>query len=91
MFTFKYLWIYIAIFHNLGITPKELLYQNNTRVLAQLLIDRLKIFYASSPMFNFFWLISVICASAVVDLTPDNFDKVVDGSKHVLVKFYAPW
>jgi len=26
-----------------------------------------------------------------LDLTPDNFDSVVDGSKHVFVKFYAPW
>jgi protein disulfide-isomerase A6 len=29
--------------------------------------------------------------SGVTVLTPDNFDKVVDGSKHVLVEFYAPW
>ncbi|KAL6766456.1 PDI2 [Auxenochlorella protothecoides x Auxenochlorella symbiontica] len=28
--------------------------------------------------------------SAVV-LTPENFDQVVNGGKHVLVKFYAPW
>jgi len=27
----------------------------------------------------------------VVDLTPDNFDKHVDGSKHTLVEFFAPW
>ncbi|ORX68593.1 disulfide isomerase [Linderina pennispora] len=27
----------------------------------------------------------------VVDLTPKNFKQVVDGSKDVLVKFYAPW
>ncbi|KAK9811741.1 hypothetical protein WJX72_009349 [[Myrmecia] bisecta] len=27
----------------------------------------------------------------VVDLTPDNFDKIVTGGKHVLVEFYAPW
>jgi len=26
-----------------------------------------------------------------VDLTPENFDSIVDGSKHVFVKFYAPW
>ncbi|KAI9595310.1 thioredoxin-like protein [Syncephalis fuscata] len=26
-----------------------------------------------------------------VVLTPDNFDKIVNGSKDVLVKFYAPW
>ncbi|ORZ38897.1 thioredoxin-like protein [Catenaria anguillulae PL171] len=33
----------------------------------------------------------VAVVANVVDLTPDNFDKVVDGSKHVLVEFYAPW
>ncbi|KAG2444788.1 hypothetical protein HXX76_001531 [Chlamydomonas incerta] len=27
----------------------------------------------------------------VHDLTPDNFDKIVNGAKHVLVEFYAPW
>jgi protein disulfide-isomerase A6 len=32
-----------------------------------------------------------ISASDVVDLTPDNFDTVVDGTKNVFVKFYAPW
>jgi len=30
-------------------------------------------------------------ASNVVILTPDNFDSVVDGSKNVLVEFFAPW
>ncbi|KAJ1733100.1 hypothetical protein LPJ72_003049 [Coemansia sp. Benny D160-2] len=29
--------------------------------------------------------------SGVVDLTAKNFKKIVDGSKDVLVKFYAPW
>lgn len=29
--------------------------------------------------------------SSVVALDKDSFDKVVDGSKHVLVEFYAPW
>ena len=29
--------------------------------------------------------------AAVVDLTPDNFDTVVNGDKNVLVEFYAPW
>jgi len=29
--------------------------------------------------------------SSVVDLTPANFDSVVDGSKHVFVEFFAPW
>lgn len=27
----------------------------------------------------------------VVDLTPDNFDQFVNGSKSALVEFYAPW
>jgi protein disulfide-isomerase-like protein len=27
----------------------------------------------------------------VVDLTPENFDKHVNGGKHALVEFYAPW
>jgi protein disulfide-isomerase A6 len=29
--------------------------------------------------------------SDVVVLTPENFDSVVDGSKHAFVEFYAPW
>ncbi|KAK9813472.1 hypothetical protein WJX73_000851 [Symbiochloris irregularis] len=29
--------------------------------------------------------------AGVVDLTPDNFDKYVNGAKDVLVEFYAPW
>jgi protein disulfide-isomerase A6 len=29
--------------------------------------------------------------AAVQELTPDDFDSVVDGSKNVFVKFYAPW
>ncbi|CAI5741135.1 unnamed protein product [Hyaloperonospora brassicae] len=35
--------------------------------------------------------LGVATAGDVAVLTPDNFDDVVDGSKHVLVKFYAPW
>jgi len=30
-------------------------------------------------------------ASNVVDLTPENFDSVVDGSKNVFIEFFAPW
>ncbi|KAJ1888676.1 hypothetical protein LPJ66_008446, partial [Kickxella alabastrina] len=30
-------------------------------------------------------------SAGVVSLTPKNFKQVVDGSKDVLVKFYAPW
>jgi len=38
----------------------------------------------------------VLCLAAVafaevVDLTPDNFDQVVDGSKAAFVEFFAPW
>lgn len=29
--------------------------------------------------------------SAVVDLTPANFDAVVNGDKAVFLEFYAPW
>jgi protein disulfide-isomerase A6 len=29
--------------------------------------------------------------AAVVDLTPDNFDSVIDGSKAAFVEFFAPW
>ncbi|GAB9463838.1 Tkl protein kinase [Globisporangium polare] len=36
-------------------------------------------------------LAAVVSASDVVVLTPENFDQVVDGSKDVLVEFYAPW
>lgn len=35
-------------------------------------------------------LAAVAAASDVVVLTPDNFDSVVDGSKNVLVEFFAP-
>nr|CCA15328.1 SSP8 [Albugo laibachii Nc14] len=38
-----------------------------------------------------FCVVPFALASDVVDLTPDNFDKSVDGSSHVLVEFYAPW
>jgi len=27
----------------------------------------------------------------VVELTPDNFDSTIDGSRHVFVEFFAPW
>src|SRR5688572_23297131 len=36
-------------------------------------------------------LIGAALTSNVVELTPDNFDTVVDGSKHVFVEFFAPW
>ncbi|WIA31657.1 hypothetical protein OEZ86_002576 [Tetradesmus obliquus] len=44
-------------------------------------------------------LVAVVSASGdpteslpgVQDLTPDNFDKFVNGAKHALVEFYAPW
>ena len=34
-------------------------------------------------------LVSFCLASDVITLTPKNFEKVVDGSKNVLVEFYA--
>jgi len=36
-------------------------------------------------------LAAVTLASNVVVLTPENFDSYVDGSKDILVEFYAPW
>jgi len=37
-------------------------------------------------------LAAALCyVAAVQELTPEDFDSVVDGSKHVFVKFYAPW
>lgn len=36
--------------------------------------------------------LTILASAGVVTLTPDNFDAVVnDPSKHVFVKFYAPW
>jgi len=35
--------------------------------------------------------VAIASASSVVELTPDNFDTVVDGSKSVFVEFFAPW
>jgi len=40
------------------------------------------------------WLLTLAWAvveSKVVELDPQSFDKVVDGSKHVFVELYAPW
>jgi len=36
-------------------------------------------------------LFVAVVYGGVVDLTPENFDSVVDGSKHVFVEFFAPW
>jgi len=32
-----------------------------------------------------------VANAKVIDLTPDNFDSVVDGSKGAFVEFFAPW
>jgi protein disulfide-isomerase A6 len=34
---------------------------------------------------------AISCASNVLELTPEDFDQVVDGSKPAFVEFYAPW
>jgi len=39
----------------------------------------------------FLALLCVAYASDVVDLTNDNFDSYVDGSKPAFIEFYAPW
>jgi len=36
-------------------------------------------------------LCAVYAIAGPVTLTPENFDSVVDGSKNVFIKFYAPW
>lgn len=39
-------------------------------------------------------LCAVLAASVsanVFDLTPENFDEVVDGHKYAFVEFFAPW
>jgi len=35
--------------------------------------------------------VSLSLGDAVVELTPDNFDSIIDGSKHAFVEFFAPW
>jgi len=38
------------------------------------------------------FLALLVCGEGnVVDLTPENFDDIVDGSKAVFVEFFAPW
>lgn len=36
-------------------------------------------------------LLAVAVSGAVVDLTPSNFDEVVNGHKFAFVEFFAPW
>lgn len=36
-------------------------------------------------------LFVAVVSAGVVDLTPDNFDSVVDGSKGAFVEFFAPY
>jgi len=36
-------------------------------------------------------LVALAFADSTLDLTPENFDQTVDGSKAVFVEFYAPW
>jgi hypothetical protein len=38
-----------------------------------------------------FWACQGLIVAASLDAAPDNFDKVIDGSKAALVEFYAPW
>jgi len=36
-------------------------------------------------------VLALSASAAVVDLTPDNFDTVVNGHKYAFVEFFAPW
>jgi len=36
-------------------------------------------------------LLAITVSGAVVDLTPSNFDEVVNGHKYAFVEFFAPW
>jgi len=51
-------------------------------------MNNLSFLFCSLAILLFF---SLSQASDVKVLTPDNFDSVVDGSKHVFVEFFAPW
>ena len=42
-------------------------------------------------IFTSFTLLLVSLVFGQEELTPSNFDSVVDGSKNVFVMFYAPW
>jgi len=33
----------------------------------------------------------ILCEGNVKELTPEDFDSVVDGTKHTFIEFYAPW
>ncbi|GAB1221222.1 hypothetical protein ENUP19_0071G0046 [Entamoeba nuttalli] len=41
--------------------------------------------------FLLFTLLTFLVSADVVSLNPANFNTIVDGSKHVFVKFFAPW
>jgi len=38
-----------------------------------------------------FFICSTFASSDVLELTPDNFDTVLDGSRPAMVEFFAPW
>mmetsp|Transcript_50273 Transcript_50273/g.126196 ORF Transcript_50273/g.126196 Transcript_50273/m.126196 type:complete len:124 (-) Transcript_50273:37-408(-) len=42
-------------------------------------------------IFALLCVVATVTQAAVVELTADNFDTIIDGSKPALVKFYAPW
>lgn len=35
--------------------------------------------------------VAAVFGSSVVDVTPENVDSILDGTKHVLLEIYAPW
>ena len=42
-------------------------------------------------LYHLFILNSLVYSSDVVELNSNNFDEYINGDKHVMVEFYAPW
>lgn len=36
-------------------------------------------------------VLAIVISGEVINLTPQNIDTVLDGTRHVFIKFYAPW
>lgn len=51
----------------------------------------IQVFLSFFSIFLFLEYTSVSVEGAVIDLTTDSFEEIVDGSTNVLVEFFAPW